>query len=183
MPNILSFNAKGVALPVALGTTQTYSLFVTGTAMPQSLANVLVHLVFSTKDRRPWLRNESVRADTFRYLAGASGTLDCPVVLVGGHEDHVHLLARLGRSLSLADWVKELKRVSSVWIKSQAGVPAEFHWQSGYGAFSVSQSQSTRVAKYIVDREEHHRQRTFQDEFRELLRRHGIEFDERYVWD
>jgi REP element-mobilizing transposase RayT len=151
--------------------------------MSQSLANLLVHLVFSTKERRPFLNDPDLRRDMHAYLAGISRGVDCPVVLVGGVADHVHLLARQSRSISLAEWVKELKRGSSLWIKDRAPALETFHRQAGYGAFSVSQSQSSRVEQYIADQELHHRTKSFQEEYRELLERHGVPFDERYVWD
>jgi len=151
--------------------------------MPQSLSNVLVYMTFSTKQRQPLLRAAELRAEMHRYLAGISTKLDCPAIIVGGGEDHVHLLARQARTISLADWIKELKRGSSVWAKTKGPVWRSFQWQAGYGAFSVSQSQSNRVERYIAGQEEHHRRVSFQDEFRQLLQKHGIEFDERYVWD
>lgn len=151
--------------------------------MPQSLSNVLVHLVFSTKDRRPFLKNEQHRDDLHRQLGGTSKTLKCPTIIVGGVEDHVHILARQARTISLADWVKELKRVTSIWIKDHVPNLSAFQWQAGYGAFSVSQSNSDQVADYIRHQKEHHRRIDFCTEYRELLERHGIEYDERYVWD
>jgi REP element-mobilizing transposase RayT len=151
--------------------------------MPQSLANVLVHLVFSTKERRALLQDADLRNQMHRYLAGISANLDCPAVIVGGADDHVHLLGRQSRTVTLADWVKELKRASSLWAKTKGPQWDLFHWQAGYGAFSVSQSQSGRVQRYIASQEEHHRRLSFQDELRQLLEKHGIEFDERYVWD
>jgi len=151
--------------------------------MPQSLANILVHVVFSTKDRRALLRSANLRDQMHRYLAGVSKNLDCPAVVVGGTEDHVHVLARQARTITLANWVKELKRVSSLWVKAKDPSLGLFQWQSGYGAFSVSQSQSARVERYIDTQEEHHRRFSFQDEFRRLLERCRIEYDERYVWD
>jgi putative transposase len=151
--------------------------------VPQSLSNILVHIVFSTKDRRPWLRSPELQTALHRELACISKQLSCDPVRVGGFEDHVHLLCRQARTISLAEWVKELKRVSSIWIKKQDATLKSFQWQVGYGAFSVSQSQSPRVQTYIAGQEKHHRRMTFQDEFLGLLIRHGIEFDERYVWD
>jgi len=151
--------------------------------MPQSLSNVLIHIVFSTKERRAMLRPADLREEMHRYLGGISNKLDCPPVIVGGPDDHVHLLARQSRTISLADWIKELKRGSSIWAKTKGPAMELFQWQAGYGAFSVSQSQSSRVQRYIAGQEEHHRRSSFQDEFRQLLRKHGIEFDERYVWD
>ena len=149
--------------------------------MPQSLANVLVHLVFSTKERRPFLQHAAKRDAMHRYLASVSAHLECPVIRVGGTEDHVHLLARQGRTIALAEWVKELKRVSSLWAKSHE--LNQFQWQAGYAGFSVSQSQSGEVERYIARQLEHHQKFDFQQEFRKLLELHGLEWDERYVWD
>ncbi len=151
--------------------------------MSQSLSNVLVHVTFSTKERQALLRPNSLRTELHRYLAGISSQLDCPSIAIGGTEDHVHVLARQSRTLCLADWIKELKRGSSLWIKTKSPAFATFRWQAGYGAFSVSQSQSGRVDRYIAGQEEHHRRFSFQDELRQLLLKHGIAFDERYVWD
>ena len=151
--------------------------------MPQSLSAVYIHLVFSTKDRRPFLRDKSVRESLHAQLGGISKTLQCPPLIVGGVEDHVHMLCRLGRTITQADWVKEVKRVSSLWLKSQGSAYAEYEWQSGYADFSVSQSNLEQVKQYIATQEEHHRKISFQDELRALLRKHEIEFDEKYVWD
>ena len=151
--------------------------------MPQSLSAVYVHLVFSTKERRPFLRDKAVRDSLHAYMGGVSKTLECPPLIVGGVEDHVHLLCRFGRTITQAEWVKELKRVSNGWLKEQGGDYADFEWQGGYADFSVSQSNLEQVKHYIASQEEHHRKMTFQDELRTLLHKHEIEFDERYVWD
>lgn len=151
--------------------------------MPQSLSAVYIHLVFSTKDRRPFLREEKTRCSLHAYLGEISKRLDCPPILVGGVEDHVHILARFGRKLTQAEWVKEIKRVSSQWLKGYVSSCADFQWQGGYADFSVSQSKVSVVQDYIANQEEHHRKWTFQDELRVLLRKHQIEWDERYVWD
>ena len=151
--------------------------------MPQSLANVLVHVVFSTKQRRPFLRDADLRRQMHCFLAGISTNLDCPTLIVGGTEDHVHLLGRQSRTITLAEWIKELKRASSIWIKTKQASLKDFQWQSGYGAFSVSPSQCPRVQRYIGGQEEHHRRLSYQNEFRRLLDKHGIEYDEQYVWD
>jgi REP element-mobilizing transposase RayT len=151
--------------------------------MPQSFSAVYVHLVFSTKERRPLLRDTSTREALHSYLGGASKQLECTSLLVGGIEDHVHILARLGRTISQAEWVKEIKRVSHGWLEMQGRAYAEFQWQGGYAGFSVSQSQLERVKAYIARQEEHHRKLSFQEELRALLRKHHLEFDERYVWD
>ncbi len=151
--------------------------------MPQSLSAVYVHLVFSTKERRPALRDQSTRESLHAYLGGVSKQLECPPVIVGGVEDHVHILGRFGRTITQAEWVKELKRVSNLWLKEQGREYADFQWQAGYADFSVSQSNLEQVIQYIMNQEEHHRKMTFQDEVRAMLRKHQIEFDERYVWD
>ena len=151
--------------------------------MPQSLSAVYVHLVFSTKERRPFLRDRGLREELHRMVGGISKRLECAPLQVGGVEDHIHVLARLGRTIAQADWVKELKRVSSSWLKDTAPRHADFAWQSGYAAFSVSVSNLERVTEYIRNQEAHHRRIGFQDELRALLRRHRLEWDERYLWD
>ena len=151
--------------------------------MPQSLSAVYIHLVFSTKDRRPFLRDPRVRTQLHAYLGGVSKTLECPSLIVGGVEDHVHMLCRFGRTITQADWVKEVKRVSNIWLKEQGPDYADFEWQGGYSDFSVSKSNLEQVTHYISAQDEHHKKVTFQDELRALLRRHDVEFDERYVWD
>ena len=151
--------------------------------MPQSFSAVYIHLVFSTKDRRPFLRDQTIRNALHSYLGGVSKQLDCIPIRIGGIEDHVHLLARFGRTLSQAEWVKELKRISNKWIREQGEEYASFEWQGGYANFSVSQSNLEQVKRYIAGQEEHHRKTGFQDELRALLRKHEIEWDEKYVWD
>ena len=151
--------------------------------MSQSLSNVIIHIIFSTKDRRPFLTDKNIREQMHAELGGTSKTLECPPIIVGGVEDHIHLLARQSRTITLADWIKELKRVTSIWIKEKGPQFKDFAWQAGYGAFSVSQSQSSHVIEYIQKQEEHHKKKDFKTEFREFLERHEIEYDERYVWD
>jgi REP element-mobilizing transposase RayT len=148
--------------------------------MPQSLAQIYVHLVFSTKGRVPLIPAEDAPR-LHAYLAGAGQAIECPALLVGGVTDHVHILFRLSKNRALSDAVKELKVESSKWMKEQ-GV-REFGWQAGYGAFSIGAAQAEAVTEYIRNQEQHHRRRTFQEEFRELLRRYQVEFDEAYVWD
>jgi REP element-mobilizing transposase RayT len=151
--------------------------------MPQSLANVLVHIVFSTKNRYPWLRNSEHRDVMTGYLIGTLKNIQCPSLIVGVVEDHVHILCTLHRTISIAKLVEEVKTSSSARIKEESPSLKDFHWQNGYGAFSVSQSNVEDVRRYIANQDEHHRTRTFQEEYRLLLQRHGIDFDERYVWD
>ncbi len=151
--------------------------------MPQSLSNVLVHIVFSTKDRSPFLQDKEIRKLMHAELGATSKSLNCPSIAVGGVADHIHLLARQSRTICLSDWVKELKRVTSIWIKGQSPQLEAFTWQAGYGAFSVCQSQLDRVIKYIEDQEVRHLEKDFKTEFRQLLELHEMEYDERYVWD
>ncbi len=151
--------------------------------MPQSLAQIYVHLVFSTKNRQPFLKDNAFRERVHAYLVGICDNLDCPSLKIGGVEDHVHLLCRLGRCLQLQDFLRDLKRDSSKWIKQQKPTLAQFHWQSGYGAFSISPSHVKALTRYIEDQEDHHRRESYQDEFRRLCKKYGLSIDERYVWD
>ena len=150
--------------------------------MPQSLSNILLHLIFSTKNRNPWLE-KAIREKTHAFLAGTVRQCDCEAYRVGGVADHVHLAVRLSRTLSVADLVKEIKTASSKWLKTQDASLSDFAWQQGYGIFSVGMSQRDTLLHYIDTQEEHHRTRTFQDEYRTFLKKYGIEYDERYVWD
>ncbi|MBI1831156.1 MAG: IS200/IS605 family transposase [Planctomycetes bacterium] len=151
--------------------------------MPQSLAQIYLHIVFSTKNRKPSLQDAVIRDEMHKYLGGLCNGLGCPVLRVGGVEDHVHILCRLGRTVSIAEFIKELKRESSIWVKTKGPAFDDFHWQGGYGAFSISPSHVEAVRQYIANQEEHHRTVTFQDEFRRLLVKYGLEYDERCVWD
>jgi REP element-mobilizing transposase RayT len=151
--------------------------------MPQSLSAVYIHLVFSTKERRPFLRDEATRNAVHSYLGGISKRLDCPSIVVGGVKDHVHLLARFGRSITQADWVKELKRASNIWLKERGRDYLDFAWQGGYADFSVSRSNLEQAKRYIANQPAHHRKMSFQDELRVLLHKHHVEWDEKYIWD
>ncbi|HEV3384434.1 MAG TPA: IS200/IS605 family transposase [Gemmata sp.] len=148
--------------------------------MPQSLARNVVHLVYSTKNREPFIV-ASLRDRLFAYLAGTLNELGCPAISVGGVADHVHLLFVLSKTVALSKAVEEVKKSSSKWMKEN-GEP-RFYWQNGYGAFSVSASNEEKVTAYIANQEVHHRTKSFQDEFREFLKKHRIEWDEQYVWD
>jgi REP element-mobilizing transposase RayT len=150
--------------------------------MPQSLSKVIIHIIFSTKDREPWL-DRDVRPRMHGYLATICRELKAEVFLVGGVSDHVHLVTTLPRTLSPAELVEAVKKTSSKWIKALDPKYRGFYWQRGYGAFSVSPSQLRDVLKYVKTQEDHHRTRGFQEEYREFLGKHGMQFDERYVWD
>jgi REP element-mobilizing transposase RayT len=151
--------------------------------MPQSLVEIYVHIVYSTKHRKPFLRDERFRDRTHRYLAGICTNLKCPTVIVGGTEDHVHVLCRLGKNVGVPDLIRDMKRDSSKWIKAEQPKLAGFHWQRGYGAFSIGPSHVDALRRYIAGQQEHHRREMFQDELRRLCRKYGLDIDERYVWD
>ena len=151
--------------------------------MPQSLAKILVHTVFSTKERRLLLRDRSLREELHHYIGGILNQLECQPIIVGGVEDHVHFLCTRSRTYTAANMVKEVKRGSSLWLKTKGSNLHDFAWQNGCGIFSIGFLQIDTVRAYIAGQEEHHRKITFQDELRTLLKRYAIEFDERYVWD
>jgi len=117
------------------------------------------------------------------YLGGTCNELECPVLTVGGVADHVHIVCALSRNLSIAKMVGDIKRSSSQWIKTKGRMLTKFAWQNGYGVFSVGQSEVERVRQYIVGQEDHHKKRTFQDEYRSFLKEYGVNYDDRYVWD
>jgi len=150
--------------------------------MPQSLSKVIVHIIFSTKDREPWL-DSHVRPRMHAYVATICRDLGGELVHVGGVSDHVHVITMLPRTLSQAQFIEQIKKTSSKWIKALDARYRSFFWQRGYGAFAVSPSQVEAVLQYVETQPKHHRTRTFQEEYRELLRSHRIDFDERYVWD
>ena len=150
--------------------------------MSQSLANVLIHVIFSTKNRAKFIE-EQVEEELFAYLATACRSMGCPALKVGGADDHVHILCSLARTTAIADLLSEIKADSSKWMKTKGAQLEEFTWQGGYGAFSIGRSQVETVKRYIERQRAHHRRRTFKDEFREFLRRYEIEYDERYMWD
>jgi putative transposase len=150
--------------------------------MPQSLASILVHLVFSTKHRQPFITPE-IEPELHSYMAAILRELESPSLTINGTADHVHVLFRLGRKIALCDVVEEVKKRSSKWIKTKGEAFRTFQWQGGYGAFSIGESGVEDVRRYIARQKEHHRMKSFQDEFRAFLEKYHVEYDERYVWD
>ncbi len=150
--------------------------------MPQSLSLVIVHVIFSTKDRIPVLDAEA-RPGLHAYLATVARNAGCETYRVGGVADHVHLAIRLSRTLTIADLVEKLKTSSSKWLKTQSALLGAFAWQRGYGCFSVGPTDLNSLCEYIDQQEKHHRRRTFQEEFRMFLEKYGVEYNEAYVWD
>ncbi|MBM3981435.1 MAG: IS200/IS605 family transposase [Planctomycetes bacterium] len=150
--------------------------------MPQSLARVLVHLVFSTKHRVPVLAPE-IRAELHPYIAAVLNNDGCTALRVGGFDDHVHLLFALSRTRTISQVVENVKTSSSKWLKTKSAALSEFHWQKGYGIFSVSEEHADEVVDYILRQEEHHAAQSFQDEVRTLYGRGKLAFDERFMWE
>ncbi len=151
--------------------------------MPQSLAQIYVHIVFSTKNRQPYLSDASVRRDMHQYLAGICHNTGSPAIEVGGVEDHVHVLCRLAKTQAPSDLIKTLKQASTTWAKQTHASLSNFYWQRGYGAFSISPGHVADLRRYILDQEQHHKGVSFQDEFRRLCKIYGVQLDERYAWD
>lgn len=147
--------------------------------MPQSIVKILVHIVFSTKDRR-LLIPEDLQPRLYAYISGIIKNNKGRMIIAGGIADHIHLLVSIGR-IDVSDLIGDIKRDSSKWMKDN-GVK-DFYWQRGYGAFSIGQSQVEGVRKYIVNQKIHHAKQDFQDEFRALCRKYDVVIDERYCWD
>lgn len=150
--------------------------------MAQSLSNVLLHLVFSKKNRRPWI-DVGLDEELAKYISGICRNLGCPSHGIGGTDDHLHIACSLSRTVAISKLLEDIKTSSSKWIKTRGDRYADFAWQNGYGAFSIGQSQLDDLRHYIANQREHHRRMTFQDEFRQLLAKYAVDFDERYVWD
>lgn len=150
--------------------------------MGQSLVKNYVPLIFSTKKRVPMI-HPPIDVELYGYLGAICNNLECPVLIVNGHLDHVHILCLLSKKTSLMKLMEELKSHSSKWIKSKGRGYENFYWQEGYGAFSVNPSEINTVINYISNQKEHHSRKTFQDEYRAFLKKYKVEYDERYVWD
>ena len=150
--------------------------------MAQSLVKNYIHIVFSTKHRQP-LIDQPIENELFSYLGGICKNLECQPIIVGGYEDHIHILCLLSRKISLAKMLEEVKSHSSKWMKTKGACYKNFYWQDGYGAFSVNPKEVDIVVKYISTQREHHTNKTFQKEFLQFLAKYQVEFDERYLWD
>ena len=149
--------------------------------MAQSLSQIMLHLIFSTKDREPIIPNE-LQDELYRYLASACNAHGSHAYRVGGTADHVHIACTLSRTVTVSKLLEEVKKSSSKWIKERDRRCAGFAWQGGYGAFSLGQSQLETVIQYIDRQKEHHAKKTFKEEFIEFLRKYKVDYDERYVW-
>lgn len=150
--------------------------------MGQSLVQNYLHLVFATRYRKP-LIDAIIETKLHEYMDGICDNLDSPAIKIGGHFDHIHIACSLSKKIALVDFLEELKKSSSKWLKKQGEKYENFFWQGGYGAFSVSPSQIDQLVLYIQNQHEHHQKMSFQEEYRELLKKYKVEYDERYVWD
>ena len=150
--------------------------------MPQSLVKNYIHITFSTKERYPFI-DKIIDKELYAYLGGICNNMESYPVEIGGIADHVHILCLLSRKIALMKLVEELKSHSSGWIKTKGKKYQKFYWQNGYGGFSVNPTEIDVVRKYILNQDEHHKKRTFQDEYRAFLKKYNVEYDERYVWD
>lgn len=150
--------------------------------MPQSLAKIYVHIVFSTRRRENWL-SENIQPELYAYMAGILKNWDSPAIQIGGMPDHIHILCMLSRNYTVCKVVEKVKKGSSKWIKTMGAGFKNFSWQNGYGIFSISPSHLDKVKAYIENQQKHHQRIKFMDEFRKLLKKYDIPYDERYVWD
>jgi len=150
--------------------------------MPQSLFKILIHIVFSTKNRIDLITPE-IEPKLYGYIHGIVENNGSKLIIGNGTANHVHLLVSLGKKIDIPELIGDIKRDSSSWMKKQDANFHNFYWQKGYGAFSIGQSQVPMVINYIKRQKEHHKQQDFKDEFRALLRKYEIEYDERYIWD
>lgn len=145
--------------------------------MPQSLSNILLHLVFSTKNREP------LESELYAYIAAIHKSMACPLLKIGGTENHIDILCRLERVVTVSKLLEEVKKSSSKWIKGKDNRLTDFAWQAGYGTFSIGMSNVKALEHYIAGQKEHHRNQSFEDEYRELLRKYRVRWDEKYAWD
>ena len=150
--------------------------------MGQSLVKNYIHLIFSTKHRQPFIKTP-VEEELHSYLGGTCKKLECQPIKVGGYTDHIHILCMLSKKIALMKLMEELKSSSSKWIKTKADEYANFYWQDGYGAFSVNPTNVDALITYIENQHAHHQKKTYQHEYRGILKKHKIEYYERYVWD
>ena len=150
--------------------------------MPQSLSKVYVHITFSTKNRVNRI-DDKIETPLFEYIGGVCKQMECNPIKVGGHENHIHILCLLSRKVAQMTLLENIKKSSSKWIKTKGDEYSDFYWQDGYGIFSVNPTEIEVVKKYISNQKEHHKKRTFQDEFRAFLKKYNVDYDERYIWN
>jgi REP element-mobilizing transposase RayT len=145
-----------------------------------------VHIIFSTKERYPFLKDIDIQHQLHNYIKTVCNDQGCILAGIGGVDDHVHLLINLNKNISLSSLIEKIKKTSSKWIKlldKNNTTLQRFYWQRGYGAFSVSESNVGRVKLYIKNQARHHEKLTFKEEIKKFLVQHGVNFDEKYLWD
>ena len=150
--------------------------------MPQSLSRVLLHVIFSTKNREKTIHRQ-IRSKLHAYIAGVCRANGSDAYRVGGTSDHVHIACTLPRTITIAKLIEEIKKPSSIWMKHQEGGSSRFSWQAGYGVFSLGQSRLPALREYIDNQKEHHRARSFKKELVEFLEKYNVDYDEKYLWD
>ncbi len=150
--------------------------------MSQSLVKIYTHIVFSTKHRENIL-GPDIYGELYSYLGGICNNLECSIIKIGGYSDHIHILCLFSKKITVIKLIEELKKNSSKWIKTKGVKYQNFHWQDGYGAFSVNPSEINIVIKYIENQSEHHKKSNYQHEYRAFLKKYNVEYDERYLWD
>jgi len=150
--------------------------------MAQSLSNMYVHIIFSTKYRKKLIKPE-IQEELYKYIGGICKKLECHPIKIGGYDDHIHILSSLSKKITLIKYLEEVKKGSSKWIKTKGIFYKDFFWQNGYGAFSVSPLQTDKIKQYIEKQKEHHNKKTFQEEYRAFLTKYKIEYNDAYVWD
>jgi REP element-mobilizing transposase RayT len=150
--------------------------------MPQSLTKLYVHIVFGTKHREPII-DKNIESELHNYLGGIVKVLDCVPIKIGGYFDHIHILCRLSKKITIIKLLEEIKASSSKWAKTKGNKYSNFYWQDGYGAFTVSPYEVGKISRYIENQHEHHRKKTFKEEYLEFLKKNEAEYDERYLWD
>jgi len=150
--------------------------------MSQSLTQLYVHIVFSTKHREHFITPE-IQPELFNYMGGILNNIECTPIQIGGITDHVHILCSLSKKITTIKLLEELKRSTSKWVKTKGEAYSKFYWQDGYGAFSVGYTQIQDVIQYVKKQKEHHLKITFQDEYRSFLNKYQIPYDKRYIWD
>ena len=149
--------------------------------MPQFLSKIIVHIVFSTKYRRN-LIDEMIEDLLFSYIGAICQALECHPIQIGGYRNHVHILCQLSRKITVMEFLEEIKKRSSRWIKTQGAAYAEFYWQDGYAIFSVNPYQTKKLIQYIKNQKEHHRSQSYKKEVCQFLQENRVNYDERYLW-
>ena len=151
--------------------------------MPQSLAKLYTHIIFSTKKRFPFFQDNKIRNETYKYIASILKSENSLPIIINGTKDHIHILCNISKDISVASLIVSIKRSSSKWLKSKKGIFSKFYWQKGYGAFSISESIKDTTINYIRNQSQHHKIKTFKDEFIEILESYRVDYDRKYLWD